>query len=199
MSQGRGRTEAQHPAWAIPADRSQQERQSGHPIAPTEFPKVRSAADAETRPPGGGGPHCDILTSRGGSQPPVTSGDGYGLRVTPKLLRDNASHRPTIHRFRQSPRSASPWVFRLPPQQPRRRAVRPTEVPTDRDAVRHATRTRAKARASRKKRACKVTRPAVGDHSARGPDASWLLARTSIQGGFSFGGGWPPPGCRKRP
>jgi len=59
------------------------------------------------------GPHCNIHPSVGGYQPPVTSGDGYGLRLTPDCLGDNDSHRPTIHRLLQSPR-ASPWVFRPP-------------------------------------------------------------------------------------
>jgi len=34
--------------------------------------------------------------------------------VGPRMSLDNASHRPTIHRLRQSPRSKSPQVFRPP-------------------------------------------------------------------------------------
>ena len=73
---------------------------TGHPIAPTGFPKGRSAprllrgrkpkpADRSIRPP------------RGGRQPPITPGGGYRLRRAPKCLTDNASHRPTVHKLPQ--------------------------------------------------------------------------------------------------
>lgn len=59
------------------------------------------------------GPRCSIHPSVGGYQPPVTPGGGYRLRLSPKCLADNDSHRPTIHRLLQSPREV-PWVFGPP-------------------------------------------------------------------------------------
>ena len=79
------------------------EASTGYPIAPTELPKEWSAATLGMHGPKTG-PRCAIHPSEGGYQPPVTPGGGYGLRLTPKCLQDSDSHRPFIHRLRQSSR-----------------------------------------------------------------------------------------------
>ena len=75
----------------------------GDPICPTELPKEWSAATLGIHDPKAC-PRCAIYSSEGGYQPPVTPGGGYELRLTPKCLWDNDSHRPIIHRLRQSSR-----------------------------------------------------------------------------------------------
>ena len=61
----------EHPAWGIPGARSRREA-AGYPIAPTEFPKKRSApgtAPGPLGPPAAWSMRC----SSGGYLPPVTS------------------------------------------------------------------------------------------------------------------------------
>ena len=103
-------------AWTYPCADPTPEHATGHPIAPTEFPKVWSAADAEmqARKPD---PHCNIHTSRGGYQPPVTPGSGYRLRLTPKCVvimiaigqssTDSVRARELPHKSSGAPRPAS--------------------------------------------------------------------------------------------
>jgi hypothetical protein len=45
---------------------------------------------------------CEICPAGGGYHSPVTSEDGYQLRLTSKCLRINVDHRPVIHRLQQS-------------------------------------------------------------------------------------------------
>ena len=67
-----------------------------YPIAPTMFPTGRSPAHwlAIAR--------CEMCPAGGGYHSPVTSEDGYQLRLTPNCLRINVDHRPVIHRLQQS-------------------------------------------------------------------------------------------------
>lgn len=46
---------------------------------------------------------CDMRTSGGGYRRPVTPEGGYRLRLTPKCLAFNDSHRPIIHRLQLCP------------------------------------------------------------------------------------------------
>ena len=120
---GRGGTEAHTPSLEdCFYGRTTKATPSGHPIAPTEFPRYIPLQTQTLDRLKGGGPHCSIGTSRGEYQPLVTSEDGYRLRLIPELLRDNICHWPNIHRFLQSPRSVSPRVFGLPHRQPEQRA-----------------------------------------------------------------------------
>ena len=98
-----------------PRGRSHQGPSTTHPIAPTELPKGWSAADVGMRDPEAG-PHCDIHPSSGGYQPPVTSEDGYGLRLTPERLRIMiAIGQPSTDSFRAH--KCNLWVFG-PPSRP---------------------------------------------------------------------------------
>jgi len=45
---------------------------------------------------------CEICAAGGGYRSPVTSEDGYRLRLTPDCLRINVDHRPVIHRLQLS-------------------------------------------------------------------------------------------------
>ncbi len=83
MIGGRGRT--LHPARQHPGAEAAGGH-VGHPIAPTEFPKGRSAAGGTGSPVRAAPARCDMRPSGGGYQLPVTPGDGYRIRLTPKCL-----------------------------------------------------------------------------------------------------------------
>ena len=90
--------------------RGRPERGTSHPIAPTEFLKGRSAADATgSRPPKRTAEALQHVPLK--RRIPATRsrpGDGYGLGMTPDCLMNNVCHRPTIHRLLQSSRSTGP-------------------------------------------------------------------------------------------
>jgi len=72
----------------------------GHPIAPTKFPKKRSAAQLIQR-------QALSQSATYASQEEDTFDqsrpeDGYWLGLTPECLMNNASHRPVIHRLHPS-------------------------------------------------------------------------------------------------
>jgi len=64
------------------------------PIAPTEFPTGWSVAQVLLQ--------CDMQPAGGGYRSPVTSEDGYRLRLTPECLGIRVDHRSVIHRLQQS-------------------------------------------------------------------------------------------------
>lgn len=72
-----------------------------HPFAPTEFPKVWSAAGSIG--PVRASTDCDMHASGGGYRGPITSEDGYRLGLTPECLKRNGSHQPTVHRLHLCP------------------------------------------------------------------------------------------------
>ena len=74
-----------------------------HPIAPTEFPKGRSARRSKPRPRRQAS-GCSMHPSRGGYQPPDHVRRRLPASVGPRLSDvKNDSQRPVIHRLRQRP------------------------------------------------------------------------------------------------
>jgi len=73
----------------------------GHPIAPTEFPKGRAAA--EPFGPVKATLDCDMRPSGGGYHQPDTPGGGYRPGLTPESLLRNGGQRPFIHRLQHCP------------------------------------------------------------------------------------------------
>ena len=74
---------------------------SPHPISPPEFP--RTEVRHRDRPAGEGFADCDIFVPSGGYLSPITAPRRRRLsaEVYPRIrLKDNDSHRPTIHRLR---------------------------------------------------------------------------------------------------
>jgi hypothetical protein len=57
-----------------------------HPIAPTEFPRRRSAAEIRSGPGGHAEWNCDMRHPGGGYLPPVTAEAGYRSGLAPKCL-----------------------------------------------------------------------------------------------------------------
>ena len=73
-------------------------------LSPIHLPPLSSPRDGPRHDRAGQSTaRCHMRPPRGGCQPPVTPGGGYGLRRAPKCLTDNVRHRPTIHRLRQYP------------------------------------------------------------------------------------------------
>ena len=125
-------------AWTCPCADPTPEHATGHPIAPTEFPKAWSAADAEVQARRRD-PHCDMHTSRGGYQPPVTPEGGYELRLTPECVvimiaigqssTDSVRARGLPHKSSGAPRPASKRA-RPEERTRRKRSVQATHPPS---------------------------------------------------------------------
>ena len=93
--------ETWRPSRRAPAGEACKRARATHPIAPTEFSRAWSVAERKLRPQKID-LRCDMHAPKGGYQPPVTSEDGYRLRLTPKCLGTAIANRPAIHRLPQS-------------------------------------------------------------------------------------------------
>lgn len=80
---------------------------AGDPIAPTEFPRVESAAENTSRPLGRTGALRHIAPRRRMPAADHAREDGYRHRRSPKCLMNSISHWPSIHRLLRRPRDLS--------------------------------------------------------------------------------------------
>ena len=126
---------------SIPFEERSERSGRAHPIAPTEFPKERSAAGA-----GAGavaGPHTAACVPQEEDtlNPSRPRGDGYGHRLTPKCLTDGDGHRPIIHGLHQRHGAAPRSSGRPPPGSRRAGALSGGATYGAVRAERHATQT----------------------------------------------------------
>ncbi len=116
---GGGRSQTPGPGYPEPKP-GRKPASTGHPIAPTEFPKGWSAADARAFDLKGQPALRHTPLKR---RIPAARHARRRLRasVDPQMSLDNDSHRPFIHRLLQSPRSIAPVGLRATLVRPRRR------------------------------------------------------------------------------
>jgi len=100
-----GRGTGPHPPNGVPAAEAPGHR-SGDPIAPTEFPRGRSAAGTgrARKPP----LRCNMRPPRGGYQPPDhVRGTDIGFGLPPNAFRTDVAIGQPVHRLRRCPPTES--------------------------------------------------------------------------------------------
>ena len=142
---GRGRACPEPHPDSPPEPKPAEGTTAGDPIAPTEFPRERSAAKT-LRAREGTPVRCDMRLQRGGYRPPITPGGGYRLEHAPNYLTSSDGQRPTVHRPQRRPPpqatrgprapnapTAAPNLAREPGsrRRPAPRATDPTRAETD--------------------------------------------------------------------